>query len=76
MAALAAALARLSDREIEVFRLLGQGVETRRIAEDLHLSPKTVQVYCGRIKEKLGLENHTALISEAVRWYESERRGG
>ena len=37
-------LARLSDREIEVFQLLGQGVETRNIAEGLLLSPKTVQV--------------------------------
>lgn len=69
-------LARLSDREIEVFRLLGQGAETRRIAEELHLSPKTVQVYCSRIKEKLGLENYTALISAAVRWCENENRGG
>ncbi len=69
-------LARLSDREIEVFQLLGQGVETRTIAEGLHLSPKTVQVYCGRIKEKLGLESFTALISEAVRWNENENRAG
>jgi DNA-binding NarL/FixJ family response regulator len=69
-------LARLSDREIEVFQLLGQGVETRTIAEGLHLSPKTVQVYCGRIKEKLGLDSFTALIGEAVRWYENENRAG
>jgi DNA-binding NarL/FixJ family response regulator len=69
-------LARLSDREIEVFQLLGQGVETRTIAEGLHLSPKTVQVYCGRIKEKLGLDSFTALISEAVRWFENENRTG
>lgn len=69
-------LVTFSDREIEVFRLLGQGIETRRIAEHLHLSPKTVQVYCGRIKEKLGLVSFTALISEAVRRYESEHRVG
>jgi DNA-binding NarL/FixJ family response regulator len=69
-------LTQLSDREIEVFQLLGQGVETRSIAEGLHLSPKTVQVYCGRIKEKLGIESFTALISEAVRWYEKENRAG
>jgi DNA-binding NarL/FixJ family response regulator len=69
-------LARLSDREIEVFQLLGQGVETRIIAESLHLSQKTVQVYCGRIKEKLGLDSFTLLISEAVRWYENENRAG
>jgi DNA-binding NarL/FixJ family response regulator len=64
----------LSDREIEVFQLIGQGIENRRIAEMLHLSPKTVQVYCGRIKEKMGLENATALIGEAVRWHEHQHR--
>jgi DNA-binding NarL/FixJ family response regulator len=62
----------LSDREMEVFRLLGQGQQTRRIAEELRISPKTVQVYCGRIKEKFGLANATELIREAVRWAESE----
>ncbi|HVU17224.1 MAG TPA: response regulator transcription factor [Candidatus Didemnitutus sp.] len=65
-------IALLSDREIEVFQMIGQGLETRRIAEMLHLSPKTVQVYCGRIKEKLGLDNATALIGEAVRWHEHQ----
>lgn len=65
-------IALLSDREMEVFQMLGQGIETRRIAETLHLSPKTVQVYCGRIKDKLGLENATALIREAVRWHEHQ----
>lgn len=67
-------VALLSDREIEVFQMLGQGIETRRIAETLHLSPKTVQVYCGRIKEKLGLENATSLIREAVCWHEQQHR--
>ncbi len=68
-------IALLSDRELEVFRLLGLGYETRRIADDLHLSPKTVQVYCGRIKEKFSLANATELIREAVRWMENESRG-
>jgi DNA-binding NarL/FixJ family response regulator len=70
----ASPIALLSDREIEVFQMIGQGLENRRIAEMLHLSPKTVQVYCGRIKEKLGLENATALIGEAVRWHEHQHR--
>lgn len=65
----------LSDREMEVFRLLGRGYETRRIAEELHLSPKTVGVYYGRIKEKFSLANATELIREAVRWAETESRG-
>lgn len=66
----------LSDREMEVFSELGRGRGTRHIAEDLHISPKTVQVYCGRIKEKLGLEDGRALIREAVRWVEQVSRIG
>ncbi len=66
------AVARLSDRELEVFRMLGQGIETRRIAEELHLSMKTVQAHCANIKDKLGLENATTLLREAVRWVEHE----
>jgi DNA-binding NarL/FixJ family response regulator len=61
----------LSDRELEVFRMLGDGIETRKIAEALHISIKTVQVYCARIKEKLGLNNATELLREAVRWKDS-----
>jgi DNA-binding NarL/FixJ family response regulator len=58
----------LTDRELEVFRQIGDGKENRRIAEELHLSLKTVQTHCAHIKEKLGLENATALMREAVRW--------
>ena len=65
----------LSDREMEVFRMLGQGYATRQIAEKLHLSPKTVQVYRGRIKDKLNIAGATELIREAVRWMESESQG-
>jgi DNA-binding NarL/FixJ family response regulator len=61
----------LSDRELEVFQLLGQGHETRRIAESLHVSMKTVQAYCARIKEKLRLANATELLREAIRWHET-----
>ncbi len=66
------AAGRLSDRELEVFRLIGSGIETRRIAQDLHLSIKTVQAHCASIKDKLGLTNATELIREAVRWVEGE----
>jgi len=62
----------LTDREIEVFRRIGQGQENRRIAEQLHLSLKTVQTHCAHIKEKLGLENGTVLMREAVRWVENQ----
>jgi DNA-binding NarL/FixJ family response regulator len=60
----------LSDRELEVFQLLGQGFETRRVAQVLGVSIKTVQAYCARIKEKLELANASELLREAVRWNE------
>jgi DNA-binding NarL/FixJ family response regulator len=62
----------LTDREIEVFRRIGLGQENRRIAEDLHLSLKTIQTHCAHIKEKLGFENATVLMREAVRWVERQ----
>jgi DNA-binding NarL/FixJ family response regulator len=64
----------LSDRELEVFELLGQGRGTRQIAEVLRVSVKTVQAYCARIKEKLNLSSATELLREAVRWYESTHK--
>ncbi len=64
----------LSDRELEVFEMLGQGRTTRQIAETLHISLKTVQAYCARVKEKLNLSSATELLREAVRWYENSRR--
>ena len=64
----------LSDREFEVFQLLGQGFETRRIAEKLGLNIKTVQAFCGRIKEKLQLASASELLREAVRWNEQPDR--
>ena len=61
----------LSDRELEVFRLLGQGLDTRAVANRLQISIKTVQAYCARIKDKLSLANATELLREAIRWTES-----
>lgn len=60
----------LSDRELEVFELLGQGYETRRVAEMLGINIKTVQAFCARIKDKLQLANASELLREAVRWNE------
>jgi DNA-binding NarL/FixJ family response regulator len=62
----------LSDRELQVFDRLGQGIGTRQIAEDFHVSVKTIQEYCARIKDKLNLNNATELLREAVRWRESK----
>lgn len=58
----------LSDRELEVFELLGQAMETSQIAERLTLSPKTVETYRARIKEKLGVQTIAELIRRAVEW--------
>ena len=59
---------RLSDRELEIFRLLGQGRTTSQIAADLNLSLKTVQAYCARAKEKFGVTSLTELLRAALRW--------
>lgn len=64
----------LSDRELEVFQMLGQGIETREVANTLGLSIKSVQAYCARIKVKLRLANAAELLREAVRWNEERTR--
>jgi DNA-binding CsgD family transcriptional regulator len=61
---------RLSDRELEIFWLLGQGRTISEIAEDLHLSLKTVQVYCWRAKEQFGVSSIGELLRAAIRWEE------
>jgi DNA-binding NarL/FixJ family response regulator len=64
----------LTDRELEVFQLLGQGYGTRRIADELHLGIKTVESYRSRIKEKLGLEDASQLVHQAVKWVIEHRQ--
>ena len=66
---------KLTDREFEVFQLLGQGKGTRDIAEKLHLSVKTVEVHRANIKAKLKLKSGSELIRFAVRWSESQGAG-
>jgi DNA-binding NarL/FixJ family response regulator len=58
----------LSNRELTVFRLIGQGHKTRQIAERLHLSIKTVESYRAHIKEKLKLGDGTDLLKYAIQW--------
>jgi DNA-binding NarL/FixJ family response regulator len=58
----------LADRELEVFRLIGEGVKTAEIAERLHLSVKTVETYRDRIRQKLGLSDGTKLAHYATLW--------
>jgi DNA-binding NarL/FixJ family response regulator len=62
----------LTDRELEVFRLIGEGHSTRRISDDLRLSIKTVETYQSHIKEKLGLRNARELVQCAIQWVISE----
>ncbi len=64
----------LSDREMEVFRLRGQGCSAKEIADRLGVSVKTVGSYDMRIKEKLGLDNAGELMREAVLWHERQRQ--
>lgn len=61
----------LSDRELQAFQLLGKGRSTSEIADELHLSLKTVQAYCVRAKEKLGLTTAAELLREAILWVEN-----
>jgi DNA-binding NarL/FixJ family response regulator len=58
----------LSDRELEVFRLVGTGHSTRQIAGELHLSVKTIESHRAHIKEKLNLKNATELVQHAIQW--------
>ena len=59
---------RLTDRELEVFRMIGKGFSTREIASKLHLSIKTIGTYRERIKEKLNLKHANELVRHAVHW--------
>lgn len=62
----------LSDRELEVFRLIGQGCGTRQIASRLHLSVSTVETHRAHIKEKLRLRRAPELVRRAVEWVHSQ----
>ena len=59
---------KLSDRELEVFRMLGQGKMTRQIAAELNLTIATINSFRNRIKEKLNLKNSAELVMQAIQW--------
>lgn len=63
----------LSDRELEVFELIGRGHSTRAIAEQLHLSIHTIETYREHIRDKLGLRDGTELVQRAVQWVLEQR---
>jgi DNA-binding NarL/FixJ family response regulator len=64
----------LSDRELEIFRLIGQGYKPSKIARSMHLSVKTVETYRARIKEKLNLTDASELLRYAIEWVSSSDR--
>jgi len=61
-------LSDLSDRELQVFQMIGDGKSTRQIAKDLNLSIKTIESYRAHIKDKLNLESGYALVQSAIYW--------
>ena len=65
-------LENFSDRELEVLQLVGQGRGTRQIAEELHVSVKTIESHYAKIKEKLNLKTANELIQYAVKWFHSD----
>lgn len=67
--AAASPIDQFSDRELEVFALIGQGLSTRQIAKKLHLSTKTIDSHRSKIKSKLNLKNSTELVHHAIRWF-------
>lgn len=66
-----ASVSSLSDRELEVFELIGQGNTTKEIADMLHLSEKTVHSHRSRIKRKLSIDNSIELTRQAVLWVQN-----
>src|SRR4030095_6670320 len=64
-------VAQLTDRELEIFRLIGSGAPTREIAEQLYLGRPTIETYRRRIKAKLQLHGGSELSHEAFRWVQS-----
>ena len=70
----ASTVERLSDRELEIFRLIGQGYGTRQIADSLHLSMKTVEFHRENIRAKLNLNSTFELVQQAIHWthYEND----
>ena len=65
---------RLSDRELEVFELVGRGFSTRQIADKIHLSIKTIETYQMHIKKKLNLKNARELLMHAIQWIQGENQ--
>jgi DNA-binding NarL/FixJ family response regulator len=68
----ASPIEKLTDREFEVFQLIGKGLSTVKMAQHLHVSPKTIEVHRANIKTKLQIATASELLRYAVRWIESQ----
>lgn len=66
----------LADRELQVFEMIGRGLGTRQIAEQLHLDVKTIETYRARIKEKLQLKDAAELLQRAIAWVHARPSAG
>ena len=66
---------KLTDREMAIFEMLGEGASIKEIATSLNLSRKTVETYRRRVKEKLGLDSVSALMQYAIQWMHGRRQG-
>ena len=71
--ATSSSIERLSDRELEVFQLIGRGYATRQVAEKLNLSVKTIETYREHIKDKMNLKNAAELVKHACQWVQSKQ---
>jgi DNA-binding NarL/FixJ family response regulator len=69
-----ALIASLSDRELEIFQMLGGGLNTRQIADNLNLDVKTVETYRARLKDKLQLETGSELVRLALNWVQNNSK--
>jgi DNA-binding NarL/FixJ family response regulator len=65
-------VAKLSEREFEIFRLIGSGYKVSQIADQMHLSVKTIETYRARIKEKLNITDASKLLRYAIKWVSSD----
>jgi len=65
---------KLSNRELEIFRMIGEGLKASQIAKQLYLSTKTIETYRARIKEKLNLPNAAELLQYSIKWAKSQDR--
>ena len=66
----------LSDRELQIFELLGRGHSVRQIGAELNLDPSTIETYRARLKEKLGVKDANELLQRAIRWNNSQMGQG